>query len=239
MNTRHDRKTLISTTVVILAMTTFGCIALAQNFEDDEPANAPLADQREPATRRNDPGRPHPRGDMPRLGGQHGPRGHEPWQQLSEEQIEDRLAFIREFNPDMARKIEHMMTSRRGRHSEGLRRILHKYGPKIEKMMNLKKHDPKLYKLIVADEKFGRDCRQLAMKIRKGNGEDSEDRDELRKMIAEHFDVRQQRMEHNVAKLEKRLLELKNNLELRRQKSSELKSQQFAELVGNSDAVKF
>jgi predicted RNase H-like nuclease (RuvC/YqgF family) len=117
--------------------------------------------------------------------------------------------------------------------------MLHRYWPKIERMRNLKSHDPELYELNVTDERLDRQCRQITMKIRADNGENEETKDELRTLITEHFGVRQRKMEHHVAKLEKRLQNLKKNLEMRRQKRSELEAQRFGELIGASDAVKF
>ncbi len=239
MKSRHRTDTLSMSSAGLLMLLIVACAALAQDTVD-EPGDMPPPTRGEPRMGHDGPLRPRQiPGDMMGRRDRRRPGDHEPWRELTDEQIQERLAIIREVNPEMAKRIEHAMTSGGGRHSDRLRQALHRHWPKIEEMRNLKRHDSELYELIVADKKLERQCRQLAMKIRRGNGENSEAKDDLRGLIVKHFDVRQHKFKHTLAKLEKRVLELKKNLDMRLLKRTELEAQQFAELVGASDAVKF
>ena len=243
MNTFHYRISLISGAVLTLAL--LGCLAIAQQIED-EPGDSPPPPRDEQRPRAGGrgreagpPPRPDRRGEFGRRDDRRGPQGHEPWRHLSDEQIEQRLEILREFNPEMARRIEHLMESRGGRPSDRIRKVLQRHWPHIEKLRNLKDHDPTAFRLYVEDEKLGRRCKRFAMQLRKSGGGTDEQKQELREMIAQHFDVRQRKMEHKLDKLEESIKHLKQQLELRREKRSDLEASRYNQLVGATSEAKW
>ena len=160
--------------------------------------------------------------------------GHaKPW---SEEEIEERLAVIRQFNPDLAEMIEQM----RDANPDNLRARIGPHLRQIERMLLMKEQDSQLFELMVENTQLDRATREQARLLRSKAVQDDPEKAEqhraaLKEIVTAHFDVRQKMREHELAKLERRLEELRAAVGKRMEKRDELIEMRFKKALGESD----
>ncbi len=209
-------------------------VPAATVYSEDEPRerqrDGAAREQREEREkgRRFDRNRPHFRG-MERM------RPGEA-RQWSQEEIEERLAVIRQINPDLAEKIEQV----RNASPEKLRARFGQHIRQIEHMIRMKEHDPQLFELMVENAQLDRATREQARLLRSKPVQDDPEKVEqhraaLKEIITAHFDVRQKMREHELARLEKRLKELRAAVGKRMEKRDELIEMRFRQALGESD----
>jgi len=145
--------------------------------------------------------------------------------------LKERLEILREINPDVAERVEQHLKQRGDAHPERIRMMLRERFQRIERLVHLKREDSAAYALAITDLKLERQTREAAEKLRGGRGGTEDDRAELRGMIGEHFDVRQRKYELELQRLEKRIAELRRQLETRRNHRDALEQSRFDELI--------
>lgn len=148
--------------------------------------------------------------------------------------IDERLEILREIQPEMAERLEQHIEQRGGVNPERLRMVIGERFQRVERLLSLKREDPDAYQLAIADLTLERKARELADGIR-GQGGDDIQRQQLRTAIAEHFDVRQRKYEHELHRLEQRIAELRRQLDTRRQHRETLEQSRFDELVATPE----
>jgi hypothetical protein len=172
-------------------------------------------------------------GDGPRESGGPGSYGdQEHGYRLSDEQIEQVLEVLEDYRPEMAEQI----TDMRQRDPQRAEQLIRRAMMFVRPMMYMKQSDPEGYELHIRDAKLDRESHELSRRVREAQGRDADAmRAELRAVVAEHFDVRQQINERKLAALERRIAELRQQISARAEAREELVDQRFGELVGASD----
>jgi len=177
---------------------------------------------------------PHDRGALEgrRRGLEGRRRGGPPDRVLTAEEIEQLLSIMERIHPRFAERLRQAGTER-ARHM--LRRHWRLLG-----LLRLKEHDPDGFELRVQDMSLERQSRELARQIRdEGSSKDSDRgklaRKELRELVSQHFEVRQKIKEHELAKLERRIDELRKAIGQRTEKKGQIIEEQHKQLLDESD----
>ena len=150
---------------------------------------------------------------------------------LSPEQIRARLSIVEQVDPQIARQIRRVLDEapqRAGHMWDRLRQAM----PHIERLEHLQKHDPVAFELNVTDLRLQRRSRKLAMRIRHAGSAEQTSEEELRQLIAKHFDIRQRKMEHKLETLEEQIQTLRERVDARRSRQAEIEKHRFKELIG-------
>ena len=168
-----------------------------------------------------------------------GPAGHgrpsEAEMAQFRQDLEQRLEILREINPDIAERIERHLERRGDMHPERIRSMLRERFQRIERLIELKQEDPVAYELAITDMKLERQSQEVADQIRLADGDLEAQRERLRALIREHFDVRQRKYEQELGRLEKRIAELRGQLETRRNHRTALEQTRFDDLVSTPE----
>lgn len=164
-----------------------------------------------------------PRMDGP---GGPGPDGHRdkhgPPKPLSEAQVGQALEALRKIDPERADEFDRLAEAHPERLSSELRRRF----PRIDHFLRLKEWDPEMYDLRVDDLRLAHATHRLAERYRRaveprGDDEPAPEpdaramREELETLVEEHFEVRQRIRERELAALERRIEQLKQELDER------------------------
>jgi chromosome segregation ATPase len=213
-----NRRTLLETTLIILALS---LSAWANEKPADDPWGPP-----EDGPRRVE--KPH---DNQEHSGRFR-RGRGP---LTEERIEEYKQILLDVRPDLAERLEKLDVDR----PEAFRRFL-RTAPWLFRLRHVKQIDEPRYALMVEDLKLAHRSRETAQAYRaarEGNDKAKADelQAELRELVAQHFDVRQQLRERELAYLEQRLQELREQLKDREAKKQQLIDQRLKELATRRD----
>ena len=160
-------------------------------------------------------GRTDRRGDGPRdIRGEGGPGEGSP------EDREHLLALLREAMPGLAAKAEANMKD----HPDAVRRMMARWEPRLREIAQLRRHDPELFALRVAELREGwsvieatRAARELVKSQHDADADIASTRkkakEALREALARKFDARLAMQSHEVKALSKRLDELKARLD--------------------------
>ena len=104
----------------------------------------------------------------------------------------------------------------------------------------LKKNDPELYELEMADQDLEKKTYEASNQYRRA---DKGQREELKKQIQElankHFDVRQKRRQLHLERLEKELQKLREELARRSESREQIVTRRLAELTGDRGELDF
>lgn len=161
---------------------------------------------------------------------------------LSPEELQDALAVLDRVDPEAASRLR----ARLGEDGDH-RRIANELRariPRLEWFLKLKKWDREMFDLRVEDLRLTHQTVQLARQVRRAErGEDEAAdakalRDQLAMRLEEHFTIRQQIRERELAHLERRIEQLREELDEREDEQDELIEQRMAELLrdeGKSD----
>ena len=160
-----------------------------------------------------------------------------PQRDLTPDEVEERMRILREIHPQLAERIARMKEER----PERVGRMLGQHWPRIENFIRMKEHDPKGFELRVHDMKLTRQSHELSRRMRRPDSDPAtekkeEIRHELRELVATHFEVRQKLKEHELAKLETRIEELRGQLRKRATNKEQIIEDHFKKLSGQSDA---
>lgn len=153
------------------------------------------------------------------------------------DEVEGREAFtvLRRIDPEKADRIQQAIEA----HPDQIGRILQEQLPNLGRFMAWRRFDPDGFELRVRDIELSRLARESAERVRNavdaGNdGIAAVEQALLEELVADHFDVRQQIREHELAKLKQRIEELLDQLQERTDKRQELIQQRMDELIHES-----
>ena len=187
-----------------------------------------------PAARRERPFRgdkDRPRFDRP----QRDRRDHDPLP-LTQEQIEQWLEIMRQLHPKFAERIEAALEE----NPEMAKRMLEKAGRRLARFQHMRETDPQAFELEVQDRTLERESHELHRElqnpeVRNDPEKAAQLRDEIRRIVTEHFEVRHKKREHELAKLEQRIKELRDQLKQRSEKKDQIIERRYKDLTGQAE----
>jgi len=113
-------------------------------------------------------------------------------------------------------------------------------GPSPFEMQRLEQDDPEMYQLLVEDNRLDREASALARRVREAKSTDREKlRAELAVVVNKHFDVRQQRRELSLKRMEEELKRLREAIESRSKGRDDVVQRRITELVGADKNLEF
>ena len=121
------------------------------------------------------------------------------------ERVREALKILREFDPEFIERLEEV-------ESEELReRMLREAVMRARELMELKKHDPHMFELTLAERKLKRRIEEVTLKYHSTDNEGyrEELRRELAELLEELFDVKMKQQAHQIERLAKELEHLK------------------------------
>lgn len=157
--------------------------------------------------------------------------GPPPARDLSPEQIEEAVEVIREISPWLGDRLDKARAEDTQRFKDFVARLY----PKFARFMELRRHDPELYKLRITEAQLDSRSRRLAWKVLDAEqnddaGQAAELRQQLQGVLAELLDIRQQARQLEIDRLKKKLAELEVTLADQQQRQ-QLIQQRFEELL--------
>lgn len=155
------------------------------------------------------------------------------------ETFQKRMAIIEELDPAMAERIKNRLEHAGRGNSDHVAQKLDDHwqqiNPRIRQLPELQQRDPEAYEISMNDLRLDRQSQELVKRIRGNRDATDQDRIRLKEMISEHFDVRQRKYDREVERLEARLSQLRQRIQARQERRSEIEDKRFTELVGASD----
>ncbi len=113
-------------------------------------------------------------------------------------------------------------------------------GPGPYEMQRLEQDDPEMYKLVVEDARLDREAIAMARRVLQAKSPEREKLEgELAVLVNKHFDVRQQRRELSLKRMEEELKRLREAIEERTKGRDEIVEKRMAELVGSDSTLEF
>src|SRR5262245_10279534 len=113
-------------------------------------------------------------------------------------------------------------------------------GPGPFEMQRLEQDDPEMYQLFVEDNRLDREALALARRIRQAKSPEREKlQSDLAVLVNKHFDVRQQRRELSLKRMEEELKRLREAIESRSKGREDIVQKRIAELVGDDSGLEF
>lgn len=229
-------------TMFFLALLSNAPLAWAQT-EERKTAEAPAVEKATPARARTAEGAEQPRERSTRGEG-HYPMSRERWGEsrmwpapppMTEEQIKEALELLREYRPEMAKRFEELREKSPERAQELMRPML----GRLMELSYLKRTDPEAFELRKQDYRLWRSIFELSGKVRearaaKDAAKVEELTAELRKQLAEQFDVRQKLRERELVRMESKLEEMRKQVEERKTSRDKLIQSRFEELSTTS-----
>jgi len=193
---------LSSLSLAALLVITAGLYAVGQDDQSPDRHDGPPPRHGEP---------PHEmdRQDRPRWGRDRG----EP---MDEQRVREALEVLRLIDPEKAEKLEAHIDQNPERIGHALRENF----PHITRFMAMRRYDPEGFDLHIKDLRLSRQSQLSARRLHEATeaGDDAIAAAELavlEGLVAEHFDVRQQIREHQLAKLEQQIEDLRDQLQER------------------------
>ena len=113
-------------------------------------------------------------------------------------------------------------------------------GPGPIEMQRLEQDDPEMHKLVAEDNRLDREAAVTARRVLQAKSPEREKLEaELAVLVNKHFDVRQQRRELALARMEEELKRLREAIEERSKGRDTIVAKRIAELVGSDDRLEF
>jgi len=113
-------------------------------------------------------------------------------------------------------------------------------GPPPYEMQRLEQDDPEMYQLLVEDNRLDREALALARRVREAKSTEREKlRADLAVVVNKHFDVRQQRRELSLKRMEEELKRLREAIESRSKGREDVVQRRITELVGDDKDLEF
>ena len=104
----------------------------------------------------------------------------------------------------------------------------------------MKQADPEMYELLVSDDELDRQAVELADQVRRAKPEDREKlKTELIAVVGKHFEVRQQRRELQLKRMEEEIQRLKGAIKTRNDARDEIVNKRLTELTGDANPLDF
>lgn len=157
---------------------------------------------------------------------------------MSESELDEALALLERVKPELADQL----ASLRAEDARRAGRLVQQRFPRVRYLLRLKEADPALYELRVDELALTYQGRSLAGEYLEARAADDNElaeavRDELSVLLAEQFEVRQQIRRRKLEKLERRIAELREQIEARSTERDTLIGQRLDELLERVDAA--
>lgn len=154
---------------------------------------------------------------------------------MTEQEIREAMHVLRQIDPHKA----DLLTRHMQENPQRVGRALREHFPMLGRFMAMKRHDPQMFSLRISDMSLNRQAHEKARQLQEAQQVGDEvlaeaERIALDQIIAEHFDVRQQIREHELAKLEQRIKGLRDQLQQRSDNRDALIDQRIEELAGEA-----
>ncbi|GIW89819.1 MAG: hypothetical protein KatS3mg109_0251 [Pirellulaceae bacterium] len=113
--------------------------------------------------------------------------------------------------------------------------------PLEERVRQLQRVDVELYRLYAADLEYERSTQSVAARIREAPSAEARDAlmQELRELVAKHFEVRQERRRLQLRRLEEELARTRQAIEARQEARDALIDRRIRELTGDQPLPDF
>ncbi len=96
--------------------------------------------------------------------------------------------------------------------------------------------DPEMFELLQADQRFERETMELVEQYRRASGEHRDEiRAEIEAVVNRHFDVRQERRELELRRLEEALDRMRESVEHRHDARAEIIERHIRRLLGEDE----
>ena len=141
----------------------------------------------------------------------HGPAASMP-RQLSPEQIQTALEILNQQNPPLAQRIREAME----KHPDDVNRLIFQQWPRLGRLVEMKKRDPALFNLTMDEFRLHRQIWQTRVHLRRSNNSPEQTtvlQNQLKEYVEKLFDIRQAMRQQEVQKLEKRLDEVRQQIQ--------------------------
>jgi len=157
---------------------------------------------------------------------------------MNPEQVREAIELIRRFDPEKADRLEKALADNPQRVGWYLREKF----PMIERFLAMRRYDPEGFELRVKDLALTQQCFKAAERVRKAIREGDDELAalelaNLQALVSEHFDVRQELREYELAKLRQRIEEMEQQLIQRSNQRDSLIDQRVEELVGEQNPI--
>ena len=107
-------------------------------------------------------------------------------------------------------------------------------------MERMQQYDPEMFKLMQADSEMTREAMQMAGQFHRAPKEQRDKiKDQIGKLLAKHFDVRQKRREMEIKRMEERLKKLRESIAKRNESRDLIVGKRLGELIGEKDDLDF
>ena len=98
---------------------------------------------------------------------------------------------------------------------------------------DMQKNDPEMHELLKADQDLEREAREMAIQYRRAPKPQREEiKERIGKLVNKHFEVRQERRELELKRLEEELDRLRGAIERRNEARDQLVGQRLSQLLG-------
>lgn len=151
---------------------------------------------------------------------------------LSPERIQEMLEKLKQYDPQLAKRIEQAGQN----HPDGLEGVLREPGSRSLRKIRQMESDPEMFALSTKEIRYRRETRNLAKRYRSAEGQEvNKIYKQVENMVGEHFDVRQQMKELRLKRAEKELERLRKIVVDRSEARERLIKKQCDLLVGEHD----
>lgn len=132
------------------------------------------------------------------------------WSRLSDEERQQLREFIAEHFPERFEEIQQLEANQ-----ERLQMHMGRILPEMMRLRELSEHDPQVFEMRIREIRGEFRLRQIARQLRFGEGDPDRKalEKEARQLIEQQFDLRQQRMEAEIMRLEEKIAQLRAGLE--------------------------
>lgn len=157
---------------------------------------------------------------------------------ISQTQIDEAMQLLREIDPELFNKIGEL----RSKNPERVAAVLFQHLPRLAPLAVLKKSDPELFKLKIEDMKLDRETHDAVKQLRaaaKDEVKSKEMREKIQEMVTRQFYVRQEIREHELASLEKKVGELREQIEARKDAREELIKDRIKQLTSKEETAEW
>jgi len=160
------------------------------------------------------------------------------WARPTPEQTEELIAILMEIQPDRAALIEQA----RKENPERVNEMIRESGHRLLELALIRRSDPDLFKLRVEDYKIARSSVVIARDLRKAkeSKDDAKAKEldqQLRKKLEDHFNVRQQIRERELARLQKQVEALRERCDAKKKNKDDVIKKRYEELTEKADQM--
>lgn len=147
---------------------------------------------------------------------------------------EEALAFLKESSPAQYAEIQR---AKEGGNKDAYKGMIFEAFNRAQMLKKLKEVDPKAYDLEVKLQAAEDKSRSLGDKIRTAKDNDTKEdtKRELRTVLAELFDLREQRQQRDIENLQKEIQKLNDRLKSRRASKDKIVDKRLSEMVGEAE----